>query len=206
MILSRRYRNFLKIKFGSWIDNTSFNKDFYIKDTIGIFGPARSGTTWLMELLLNIPEYTSVFEPFHPHWFLETVLNGFAPKPILLNPEYGERFERYLERVFTGKINIWFLLYDLTLDNVIKRLNAHKIIVKAIRANWILPWITQRFDLRSVFFIARHPYAVISSQIKTGYTGYTRDDGSNYFPQKNEIVTALEKLLPEEDEMHKSIC
>src|SRR4030043_375015 len=91
----RRFRNFLKMKFKAWVDNTSLQKNFNINDTIGIFGPARSGTTWLMELLLNIPDYTSIFEPFQPQWFPETVLNGFAPKPMLIKPEYEERLEQH---------------------------------------------------------------------------------------------------------------
>ena len=44
--------------------------------------------------------------------------------------------------------------------------------LSAICLNRLLPWIAKRFELRKIFFIIRHPCAVIASQLKTGWCGY----------------------------------
>ena len=44
--------------------------------------------------------------------------------------------------------------------------------VKFIRANRILPWIANNFQVKGIFFIIRHPCATIASQLETGVTGY----------------------------------
>lgn len=49
----------------------SINSPLKEKEAILIFGAARSGTTWIMEILETLPDYKSIFEPFHPDWFPE---------------------------------------------------------------------------------------------------------------------------------------
>jgi hypothetical protein len=72
----------------------------------------------------------------------------------------------------------------------------NKLIVKSIRLNRVLPWITNRFELKGAIFLIRHPCSVILSQLKTGYCGYHADTPpyNDIFPTKKMILKDVEKI------------
>jgi len=147
---------------------------FETSETISIFGTPRSGTTWVMELLEKIPKYISLFEPLHPDWFnppLKANQNSsYMLRPFLNPGEHNSEFRNYLESIFRGEVisrNPHFKW-----RNYLKRFYGQSLIVKFIRGNRILPWITNNFDLRSTILIVRHPCSTIVSQFKSGVTGY----------------------------------
>ncbi|CAD5243168.1 sulfotransferase [Thermococcus camini] len=144
--------------------------DFRIEDTIVISGTPRSGSTWLMELLESLPEYKSVFEPFHPSWYPEFRKLGIPYDPYVPTSEDYPKLRAYLEKVFTGRVGAQFPHRQyLRLGTITRRFKASKLIVKFVRANTMLPWIANTFNLRATYFIIRHPCATIASQIATGY-------------------------------------
>ncbi|NJE85498.1 sulfotransferase [Thermococcus sp. CX2] len=144
--------------------------DFKIMETIVISGTPRSGSTWLMEILESLPDYKSVFEPFHPNWYPEFRKLGIHYDPYIPTPEDYPKLREYLGRVFTGKAYGMFpYKHYLAPGRVLKRLTANKLLVKFVRANTMLPWVANTFDLRAVYFIIRHPCATIASQLVTGY-------------------------------------
>ncbi len=144
--------------------------DFRIEDTVGIFGTRRSGSTWLMELLESLPEYKSVFEPFHPSWYPEFRKLGIPYDPYVPTQENYPKLRAYLEKVFTGRVGAQFPHRQyLRMGIIIRRFNASKLVVKFVRANTMLLWIANTFNLRAIYFIIRHPCATIASQLATGY-------------------------------------
>jgi len=167
-------------------------KRFDIKDVILIAGTPRSGTTWLMDIMTTIPDYTSLFEPINPVWFPESFHVGFKSRTYLPVDKNWNEGEDYLRKIFTGKIVSRVPNYQLNLEVIMRRLLGHKLIIKAVRLNRMLPWITKRFKLRCVFFIIRHPCAVISSQLKTGFYGYHPSS-----PPYNDICPNLDDILDE---------
>jgi hypothetical protein len=48
------------------------------------------------------------------------------------------------------------------------QLLGKKLIVKFVRSNRMLPWIAERFKLRSMILMIRHPCAVVASRFKPG--------------------------------------
>jgi hypothetical protein len=167
-------------------------KRFDIKDVILIAGTPRSGTTWLMDIMTTIPDYTSLFEPINPVWFPESFQVGFKSRTYLPVDKNWKEGEDYLRKIFTGKMVSRVPNYQLNLEVIMRRLLGHKLIIKAVRLNRMLPWITKRFKLRGVFFIIRHPCAVISSQLKTGFYGYHPSS-----PPYNDICPNLDDILEE---------
>jgi len=110
-----------------------------------------------MELMELLPEYKSIFEAFNPRWFPEIKQLGFLPDLYLirsyLSPERDEnRPKEYLYGVFTGQFISHQPRFDLTPEDIYKRVKARKIIVKFVRANRILPWIVENFTLRRHLF------------------------------------------------------
>jgi len=165
-------------------------------DTIIIAGAPRSGTTWLAEIIENIPEYSSVLEPLNPAWFPLSYKVGFRPHMFLPNNADWKEGKKHLEDILTGKVISIKPLYRLTPSNIVTRLSSNKLVVKFIRANLILPWISENFKYRAIIFIIRHPCAVVLSQLRTGFCGYTHpgQPDRNYFPKKEEILNEACKI------------
>lgn len=155
---------------------SKLDKGCRIEDAIMISGVPRGGTTWFMEILSSLSNYRLIFEPFNKNWFPEIKQINLSPRPYL-NPsstrEESIDIYSYLEKVFRGKIasrnpNV----LSLTPQSIYKHLSATKILVKFVRCNRLLPWITINFRLRGIFFMIRHPCATIASQLETGIRGY----------------------------------
>jgi len=139
-----------------------------IEDAILIFGPPRGGTTWIMEILETIPRYKSIFEPLHPYWFPESQ-RIFYPRESPIHRPYMPPFHYrtdaidYFIRVFTGKVYSKHPIFPLTPRSILYRVLSDKVIVKFIRGNRLLPWITTYFNIRGVYLLLRHPCAVMAS-------------------------------------------
>ncbi len=163
LILLKRHIDLLSSKLH---DNIS------IQDTIIISGTPRGGTTWFMELINTLPGYKSIFEPFHREWFPQVKRLNLSHRPYLEPNAKNQHLKEYLEKVFTGQIVSQRPLFSPTPVAIYKRLSATRILVKFIRANRLLPWIVNNFQVRGIYFIIRHPCATIASQLETGIRGY----------------------------------
>ncbi len=147
----------------SWLDNNVFfMKDFDAKDSIIICGSRRSGTTWLMELLSKIPGYITIFEPFQSSWFPGSI--GFSPDPM---PDQ-EGIREYLQDVLEGRVRCSSSIYKTNLFNLRQRLLGDKLLIKFVRANKLIGLIKDQFEVRCIIYLIRNPYAVVSSQVRTG--------------------------------------
>lgn len=188
----------------------NFHKKTYIakkinmKDTILIVGAPRSGTTWLMEIFETLPYYTYTFEPLNPIWSPNSFDVGFRSRTYIHSDQNWPEGEEYLRNIFTGKIaevpvkeNLTVsLIHGFSIKNTMRHLLGKKLIVKSVNMNRMLPWIAEKFQLRRIFFIIRHPCAVVASQLKTGLYGY-RSSHPPYvdvFPTQKDILNEASKI------------
>lgn len=193
------YKNFLQ-----YIEKKNFsNKKIKIEDNILISGSPRSGTTWLMELMSDIPDYTFIFEPLHPGLFQQGFKVGFSNKTYVPVDKDWNVGKNYLRKVFTGEIVTVLPAYGPSLKMAMRRILAHRFIIKTIRMNRLLPWVSERFDFRSIFLIIRHPCAVVASQLKTGIYGYDHKypPFSSYMPDTKTIINEISEIESIDDEM-----
>ena len=138
-----------------------FNPDPDISRSILVAGTARSGTTWLADLIASQIPSRILFEPFHPGLVPDYRLFHYFQymRPGTENPE----FYAFAEKVFTGKIrNSWI---DRQNEKIISKFR----LVKEIRANLALKWLHDHFPEVSIVFIIRHPCAVVSSRMELGW-------------------------------------
>jgi len=172
------------------------HKKINSKNTILILGAPRSGTTWLMEIICCIPNYTSVFEPLKPLWFPESIKYGIIPGIYYSPNEKWEEGKQYLSQIFNGQKTNCFPIQKNNLKTIMQRLLANKIVVKSIRLNQMLPWINKNFNLRKILFIIRHPCAVIASQIKSRWCGYYNETFPylDSYPSKEIIFNRVSKI------------
>lgn len=142
---------------------TEYSK-FEAEDNIYLFTDPRSGSTWLMEILNQIPKTATLWEPFHPNNGTVDQSFNLGWRPFLEKDSKNEELRRHLVDVFSfKKATRWTVSQNRFLEY--KRANT--LIVKSVRSNALLPWFTNNFKLKykPIYFL-RHPIAQSISHIQ----------------------------------------
>jgi len=165
------------------------------RKTVFLAGSARSGTTWLQEIVNFNNDYRVMFEPFRPEkveivsqWKNYQYLRVEENSPGIFNP---------MKDILSGKIkNVWVDTYN-------KRLFSQKRIVKAIHANLLLFWIKVHFPEVPIVLIMRHPCAVANSKLNIveKHFRYTNNP-LNEFLSQGQLINDF--LSPYEEEIRGS--
>jgi hypothetical protein len=127
----------------------------------------RGGSTWLAELLSQVPQTAILFEPLHL-WRKPPLsglhLCGYQPIPEHADwPEARAAFDA----IFRGRfVNDW----TGHQSSVLAFLLAKRMLVKMVRATAMLPWLIRNFRfLNRPVLLVRHPLAVVASQLRFGF-------------------------------------
>jgi len=137
------------------------NPDSDLRKSIVVAGTARSGTTWLGDLIASQIPSRILFEPFNPELVSDYRRFHYFQymRPGTENPE----FYAFAQKVFTGEIrNRW-------INRQNERIFSQIRLVKEIRANLALKWLHDHFPEVLVVFLIRHPCAVVSSRMELGW-------------------------------------
>src|SRR6056297_2185421 len=88
-----------------WMRTNLFRKTVPPENVLCIHGTARSGTTWLMELLADSFDSFSIFEPLNKNWFSDAIQAFERQNPeIPHDPKEEQRFRYYFNNLYQGKI------------------------------------------------------------------------------------------------------
>lgn len=147
------------------------NKYFKIIDlnkslnrSILLIGSGRSGTTWLSEIISQTKCVRFIFEPLRPK--RNEVFKGLNQKIYTDNMTNDDGFEKKLKLLFKGKIRF----------KELDRFNVNRLIkwrlIKSIRMNLMIKYIQTKYPMIKVLYILRNPFAVVSSQLKLGWTDH----------------------------------
>jgi hypothetical protein len=118
-------------------------------------GGARSGTTWLSELINCDNSYRYMFEPFGVKQ-----LGNFWYGSYLRPDDADPSLRALAENVFSGR------MHDPWVDQFNKRIVAGRRLVKEVRANLWLQWLRTQFPQIPVVFLMRHPVPTAWSRFK----------------------------------------
>lgn len=152
--------------------------------SIIVAGVARSGTTWLAEMLRSQAPLRIMFEPFNSRHV--AAFKDF-PFHTYRRPECEDRhLESFTRTVLSGRIKDpnW-------IDRQVDCLRPRGRVIKDVRICLFLRWIHHRFPRVPLVFIVRHPCAVVASHLKLGWS--TDEDVDSMLAQP-ELVEDL--LLP----------
>jgi hypothetical protein len=137
------------------------NPDRDLRRSILVAGTARSGTTWLGDLIAVQIPCRILFEPFHPK--LVPQYHGFEYFQYMRPGRIDTKFHHFAQKVFSGEIrNRW-------IDRQNERIFAKYRLVKEIRANLALKWLHDNFPEVPIVFLLRHPCAVVLSRMELGW-------------------------------------
>lgn len=124
-----------------------------------IFSEARSGSTWLAEILRHGLDATLIWEPLH-------IKRGVVTSKFGYRPYWSNQLKDKLLKVFRGKIfNTWLLSKENQITPFLK--GSKPLLVKFIRANKLIPEIFDDLTFKNKpIILLRHPASVFLSQVK----------------------------------------
>jgi Sulfotransferase family len=161
-------------------------------ELIFIAGTARSGTTWLAELLARNSRRRIVFEPFRndrvPLW--ERAATWQYIRPDDAENEFLEPARRILNGDFR---NEWADYYN-------ERLVTRGRIIKDIRANLMLPWLYEQFGPFPLIYLIRHPAAVAASWMREGWTFSLVNELLSQPQLVEDVLTPVADLIRREED------
>lgn len=140
-------------------------KHYDISHSLIISSEPRSGSTWLMEMLLKIEFTITNSEPLH-------VTGGPVPprlnwgwRPFIKENDNNDEFREEMEKILTLKTyNQWTLGYN---QSILKALRSKMVLTRFCRAHLSLPWMVNQFQFNyKPIYLIRHPIAVALSQIE----------------------------------------
>lgn len=139
-------------------------KSFDAKDSLFIFSEPRGGSTWLMEIISNIPRTATIFEPFHSHY---GVFEKYNWGDHYTNDQEWTEGKAEIEDIINANK---FDSYQLERANWFKLLRAKQLIFKCVMGTSILPWMVKQFPFNyKPIYILRHPLSVASSTLQNLY-------------------------------------
>jgi hypothetical protein len=126
--------------------------------TILVAGAARSGTTWLANIVASQIPCRIMFEPFHSRKV--KAFRQFHYFQYMRSNEQNPALWSYCQTINSGNIR------DGWIDRRVDRIFPKFRLIKEIRANLFLKWFQDAFPEIPLFFIIRHPCAVVSSRMR----------------------------------------
>jgi len=132
------------------------NKDF--KNSIFLSGDARSGTTWVPNIINYKNDFRYMFEPFHPSHI--KICNKFKFYQYLRTTDDRKYFVNTASRILSGQVR------HHRIDRFNSRFFYSKRLIKDIFGNLFLRWIKEFFPDVKIILLLRHPCAVANSKLR----------------------------------------
>ena len=157
-----------------------------------ICSETRGGSTWLMELLGQIPNSTTLWEPFYPGKGVLPAKFNLGWRPNIEEFDEEPEIKSIIESILRGRLTNRYVLSETTLT---KSKQADQLVIKFTRAHLMLPWLTRQFHFHyKPILLLRHPVAVAQSQVRAfahkSYEGWRTPDS-----HKNGIYKVHEPFL-----------
>lgn len=150
-----------------------------VSRTIVLSGTGRGGTTWLAQLMTAVPGSLILWEQLHSSTNPASLEFGFGVPRYLPVEFSGVKETEYIEFLLKGGelgTGLRSQLYFNPWNVVFFKRYIHKF----VNANMLLPWMTRRFGIKTIYLV-RHPCAVVSSQIRHSYGAWNDHSKSKCF-------------------------
>ena len=179
-----------KLKTHYYID---YNSTY--QNTIFLAGVARSGTTWLSNIINYNNSYRYIFEPFYEKKV--GICKNFSPKQYIKENSSNESFLEPTKVILSGQVRSKWS------DRFNERIFTSKRLIKSIRANLFLKWLHLNFPNLPIVLILRHPCAVAASKIKLNW----QRSLDKYLKQENlmeDFLNPFYKEMERAEELYQS--
>ena len=171
---------------------------FAYSNVVFLAGSARSGTTWLANIINYKNDYRYIFEPFWPESVPEC-------RPITayqyLRPDCDDmQYVSPAKTIVSGDFrNPWTDQFNANFETPYR-------LIKGIRANLLLRWLYSHFPGISVIFLLRHPCAVVNSRMQLGWGPYLGRLIAQQPLVEDFLASFMPRILDIGDEFEKQIA
>ena len=166
----------------AYLSYISKRNNFDPSENFLLFCSPRGGSTWLMEMLSLIPKTAVLWEPLHLGQVSHFKKIGFSRLQYIPEDVRWPEAEGAFDKLFRGQVLNSWMCQMLSTSSFS---NSDRMLIKFIRANAMLPWLTQRYNFKypPIYFV-RHPFAVAASWLQLKDWGAPRphlgEDGNPY--------------------------
>ena len=130
-------------------------------DTVLLLGCARSGTTWLMELINARLDHRVMFEPLFPKHV--AMFRAFPQYGYIRPDDPKPRQQAQLHRVMEGRVRHRWI------DRHNTAFAARHRLIKMIRASMMTGYLRRAYPDTPMVYVLRHPVAFVLSMLRLGY-------------------------------------
>ncbi len=166
---------------------------FRLDESLLVIGSPRSGTTWLSDALSAGATRCQITEPLDPK-YSHAGEYGLGSSRTFRHPDDPwPKGKALFDRIFEGRL--W--APESLFGNRLWRIPViDQLVVKCVRANRLLPWLSHHYPQVRTIYIIRDPFAVVASQLTwpSPPQEVAEDDMAlvrNHFSDKEEFVLSL---------------
>ncbi len=143
---------------------------FHPEECLVLFSDPRGGSTWLTEMIHQLPRTAVVWEPLYLYDSNPVNELGFSWRQYIPENEQWPEAKAIFCDILGGRVlNNWTSFFSPP----VTFLWAKRILVKFCRANAMIPWLTKTFAFNlTPIHLVRHPFAVVASQLRHGGWNY----------------------------------
>lgn len=127
-------------------------------DVVWLLGAARSGTTWVSDLVNHAGRYREMFEPIRPRRVEPTAF--LTPHQYVRPGTEHEQLHELMDEIFSGRFT------HPRIDTANRRLVYDGLLVKDCFANLLARWACENFPHVRPVLLIRNPFAVALSTRK----------------------------------------
>ncbi len=130
-----------------------------------VAGTARSGTTWIGNVVAHATRSRQIFEPFLQDGTFRFALRSSRHPTFGLYQPYAPAGSEpggwvlEVERILQGRIRHWWC------DRFNTQWISRRRVIKAVRVNLLLDFFAARWPRMKILFLVRNPLSVVNSQI-----------------------------------------
>jgi hypothetical protein len=145
-----------------WLVRATRPRNYDPTRTLLVAGFPRSGTTWLAEILTNVPRTGLIFEPLDIRRVDAARKAGLDGENFIPPTAAWPEGDRFVHDLLAGRILTPWTTAQLPVSRAWR---VDRWIVKLVRANLLLGWIVAHFRLPPPVLLVRHPCAVDFSRL-----------------------------------------
>lgn len=131
-----------------------------------IFSDPRGGSTWLTEIVHKITQKPILWEPLQLKKVKEFNDIEFGWRQYIPEDATWPEAKALFDALLQGKLRNKWIMQAATTKQLLK---ADAVLIKFCRGNMLLPYLTNNYKFaHKPVYLIRHPFAVVSSQLKHG--------------------------------------
>ena len=167
------------------------------RSTVLLAGSGRSGTTWVSEIINFDHRYRYMFEPFHPDKVPSS--RAFGPMTYLRPDARDDKRLAVARSVLGGQLRAGWV------DRYNKTWLSKGRLVKDIRANLFLKWLSLNFPGMPVVLLLRHPLATVASRLSLHWRPLTDAYLSNRELVEDHLSGVAEEMAATSDPFEQQV-